>query len=56
MEILILLFHIGTFTKNQYQLKKECGGREIRTPEGLCHWILSPAPIIGLDPSKPKDL
>jgi len=21
-----------------------------RTPEGLCHWILSPAPIIGLDP------
>ncbi|MEJ2295913.1 MAG: hypothetical protein P8Y23_14245 [Candidatus Lokiarchaeota archaeon] len=40
--------------------EKGDGGREIRTPEGLCHWIyyccsfratiLSPAPIFGLDP------
>ena len=24
---------------------KKCGGGEIRTLEGLCHWILSPAPL-----------
>ena len=25
--------------------QKMCGGGEIRTLEGLCHWILSPAPL-----------
>ena len=35
--------------KCEIEIVKDAG-REIRTPEGLCHWILSPAPLISLDP------
>lgn len=46
----MIIFQRKEINKLFIKRSKRDGGREIRTPEGLCHWILSPAPIFGLDP------
>jgi len=45
-DILLFLKHNWIMLQNLKIREKKCGEGEIRTHEGLCHWILSPAPIV----------